>query len=847
MYFKIKSKSNDDDLSWILCKDPNNNDGFERTPKSGVQCVKGNFVDGNPNEYELKITPNPLKFIKTAREKNLPAYIHPELGAATISALDGISDALRSAIRGSNATGGQLTDEQVLAEKDLEIVIGPYFSRNDTVVETYENVGITAIPQDDNTSTVFMYKLIPHEKLSVSRFLQKVYITSFYLSRRSSLYRLEKSKVEKFILFSKGWLRQSEFKNRIINGILKFHKGYIKLFEKELMIIDGYSEEDIVAKMDNLEERLEYEGLGVKRINKVTELVIATSPEKVVDLCCGEGRLLRNIIDTMGVEGKQYLGIDADFKKLRRLSKHSHTSKIQYSCCNVLEPKVFHNFIRCDVVTCTEGIEHFDERSRMRLLRIIRTVYAPKTIIITTPNLEYNSISGYDLMENGYRHPDHKIEYTKELFESEVCDYLKKDYECEFVNITDEDIQPTIVLVATHRRPGKRYVSKKTINLLEDQHSSLYLPTTATNVSANSITSGMVSRSVMNNKRLFYIAPTIAPVEYNKDYPDYLEHPVSAISYFKDRGITQLICEQKYMGCRAYMLVFKSPEIAKSMGYDKPIIINSRNGVQFFYEDPSIEDKLYEELQPKLRDDNSFIMLDCEITPWCILGKRLIKKEFKIPGECVYLSRKYCNDERFEDSQKFLSVLDIYSKDSDLQVYPFSVLAEGIVNTDTMHYRIEQSGYFTTHIDQLTRIKQLAGKYFKPCNWFEFVVGETPETELINKWLSLCASGSEGLVIKPNNPLNYTQDGYAAQQSLKVRGRDYLRIVYGVDYLDEEIFNIVKLRNVKTKRMQAARQNELSQMMLRSFLRKQDFYFRKIAGAFVGMETMYGSKVDATL
>jgi protein phosphatase len=72
-------------------------------------------------------------------------------------------------------------------------------------------------------------------------------------------------------------------------------------------------------------------------------------------------------------------------------------------------------------------------------------------------------------------------------------------------------------------------------------------------------------------------------------------------------------------------------------------------------------------------------------------------------------------------------------------------------------------------------------------------------------WLDLTRAGGEGMVVKPLDVLTRGRRFYA-QPALKVRGREYLRIIYGPDYLSPEHLTRLKHRAVGAKRGLAARE-----------------------------------------
>jgi len=75
-------------------------------------------------------------------------------------------------------------------------------------------------------------------------------------------------------------------------------------------------------------------------------------------------------------------------------------------------------------------------------------------------------------------------------------------------------------------------------------------------------------------------------------------------------------------------------------------------------------------------------------------------------------------------------------------------------------------------------------------------------------WEELTASGGEGMVVKPLANLVKAKNRYA-QPGVKVRGREYLRIIYGPDYTEPANIERLRSRNLGHKRSLAAREYAL--------------------------------------
>ena len=80
--------------------------------------------------------------------------------------------------------------------------------------------------------------------------------------------------------------------------------------------------------------------------------------------------------------------------------------------------------------------------------------------------------------------------------------------------------------------------------------------------------------------------------------------------------------------------------------------------------------------------------------------------------------------------------------------------------------------------------------------------------ECVAWWEELTAAGGEGVVVKPSAGLVHTAKGLALP-GIKVRGREYLRIIYGPDYTMPANLERLRDRGVAHKRSMALREYAL--------------------------------------
>ena len=173
----------------------------------------------------------------------------------------------------------------------------------------------------------------------------------------------------------------------------------------------------------------------------------------------------------------------------------------------------------------------------------------------------------------------------------------------------------------------------------------------------------------------------------------------------------------------------------------------------------------------------------------------------------------------------------------DLKLAPFHLLAtEGKTYFDRDH---------AWHMETL-RTLALADPGLLRATPYRVVPLQNPaEVEAaIQWWTDLTAAGGEGMVVKPYDFVPQGKGGLL-QPALKCRGREYLRIIYGPDYLLPGNLDRLRQRNVKAKRNLALREFALGVEGLERFVAGQPL--RRVHQCVFGVLALESEAVDPRL
>ena len=159
--------------------------------------------------------------------------------------------------------------------------------------------------------------------------------------------------------------------------------------------------------------------MNEQRIQAVLDELRSLGAAKVLDLGCGEGRLINALLDEPSV--RSITGVDVSHRALeaaRRRLRLDSLPPLQRQRVNLLHGSLVYTDSRLaghDVAVAMEVIEHIDVSRLDAFEEAVFGTAQPKAVLITTPNAEYNAV--FDRLSAGtFRHGDHRFEWTREQF-----------------------------------------------------------------------------------------------------------------------------------------------------------------------------------------------------------------------------------------------------------------------------------------------------------------------------------------------------------------------------------------------------------------------------------------------
>jgi 3' terminal RNA ribose 2'-O-methyltransferase Hen1 len=257
-------------------------------------------------------------------------------------------------------------------------------------------------------------------------------------------YWVGNDEVEKLLRHGEGWLATHPEKEQIAARYLRKQGKLVKSALSRLASDDDNDPDDVAADRNAAEEQLEAKAnLHERRLAAVLAVLQESGAKRVVDLGCGEGKLLRllaadaRFTDVVGLDvsarsleiAKQRLG------RIRLPDGLMDRVKLLHGSLTYRDARI-ENF---DAAALVEVIEHLNAARLEAFTRVLFGFAKPKLVVLTTPNREYN-VKFESLPAGKLRHGDHRFEWTRAEFAAwctGVC--AKYGYSVSISQLGDED------------------------------------------------------------------------------------------------------------------------------------------------------------------------------------------------------------------------------------------------------------------------------------------------------------------------------------------------------------------------------------------------------------------------
>ena len=407
----------------------------EATPQ---RCTATLFVEVDP----IDLARGP----KGRKPRGLEPYVNDRPYAASSMLSVALGRLFGTAMSGTCDTRPELVSTSLDLEVDLPVL--PVRGGADMLRALFEPLGYEVaaepIPLDEHhpqwgDSRYFSVQL--RGQHTVRSALEHLYVMLPVLDDRKH-YWIGPNEIDKLLRKGGDWLASHPRADLITGRYLRFGSF---AWEALARLAEHGEDDDLNdARQDEAEQAVERPlSLNEQRLDAVTEAVRLVGGGRVVDLGCGEGRLLQRLVAEAAVT--EVLGVDVSVGALERAEKRlrlDEMSERRRERISLLQGALTYRDQRVhgfDVATVVEVVEHLDSERLDVFADVVFGHAAPQTVVLTTPNREYNA-NFERLGANGLRHGDHRFEWSRDEFAAWTQSITDRyGYGCEISGIGPAD------------------------------------------------------------------------------------------------------------------------------------------------------------------------------------------------------------------------------------------------------------------------------------------------------------------------------------------------------------------------------------------------------------------------
>jgi 3' terminal RNA ribose 2'-O-methyltransferase Hen1 len=250
--------------------------------------------------------------------------------------------------------------------------------------------------------------------------------------------------VEKLLRHGQGWLDAHPSRDVIVSRYLVHQRGLVRDAIARLTAEEQPEEETGAAQKDEEEATIERTiSLNDRRLDAVFDALKTSGASRVLDLGCGEGKLLRRLLSDR--QFTEIVGMDVASRTLDLAESRLKLDRLapkQRERIRLLHGSLMYRDTRLagfDAAAVVEVIEHLDQPRLRAFERVLFETAQPGTIVLTTPNAEYNG-KWPSLPAGRFRHQDHRFEWTRQEFQGWATAVASRyGYTTRFLPVGGED------------------------------------------------------------------------------------------------------------------------------------------------------------------------------------------------------------------------------------------------------------------------------------------------------------------------------------------------------------------------------------------------------------------------
>ena len=450
MFLTINAPISGTDMGYLLLKNPARVHSFDLT--YGKAHVFYPELSDTKSFACLLIDIDPVGLVRGrnqgAGEGTLDQYVNdrPYVSSSFLSVA-------MSRVFGT-AMGGRSKERQELADTPLEwtavLAVAPCRAGEGFIRVLFEPLGYAVKaerhPLDERFpewGEGFYYTITISGTKRLQDLLTHIYVLVPVLDAEKH-YWVGDEEVEKLLRKGEGWLAAHPQREAITSRYLRYDRRLTRDALARLAEEDAPDPEAIEQVHTN--EELEIEApirLWEQRIGAVLSALRAVHAKTVLDLGCGEGKLLKPLLQDKAFE--RLVGMDVSWRSLETARRRLYMDQMpdaQRKRIELIHGSLMYRDKRLegfDAATVIEVIEHLDPPRLAAFERVLFECAQPKAAIITTPNSEYN-VKFETLPAGKFRHKDHRFEWSRQEFSSWAHGIGERfGYSVRFLPIGPED------------------------------------------------------------------------------------------------------------------------------------------------------------------------------------------------------------------------------------------------------------------------------------------------------------------------------------------------------------------------------------------------------------------------